>query len=63
MIAIIPEWRNHGAVVKIPRSGWFRELTEDCTEDPRITSKVLPASLSSVNVSGRAKRHLPKPHV
>ncbi|XP_047186465.1 palmitoyltransferase ZDHHC21 isoform X2 [Scophthalmus maximus] len=54
--AIIHQWRKHGTVVNIPRSGRptkitpraQRRLIQEVTKDPTTTSKELQASLASV---------------
>ncbi|KAK3540302.1 hypothetical protein QTP70_029601, partial [Hemibagrus guttatus] len=60
--AIIYNWRKHGTVENLPRSGRPRKITpraqrqliQEVTKDPTTTSKELQASLASV----KYKRHL-----
>ena len=57
--AIICKWRTFGTVVNLPRSGRLtknppsahRQLIQEVTKEPRLTSKELQASLASVKVS------------
>ncbi|KAK3527855.1 hypothetical protein QTP86_009412 [Hemibagrus guttatus] len=57
--AIIYQWRKHGTVENLPRSGRLTKITprvqqqliQEVTKDPTTTSKELQASLASVKVS------------
>ncbi|KAK3565322.1 hypothetical protein QTP86_005497 [Hemibagrus guttatus] len=55
-VRAILQWRKHGTVENLPRSGWptkitpraQRQLIQEVTKDPTTTSKELQASLASV---------------
>ncbi|KAK3557993.1 hypothetical protein QTP86_005618 [Hemibagrus guttatus] len=66
--AIIYKWRKHGTVENLPRSGRptkitpraQRQLIQEVTKDPTITSKELQASLASVKTWEKAYDRVPR---